>query len=108
MNRSGRARPAALVASLRRSVFESAAATDPRTRQAAGNGGPLPEPWPGYAAKVRDQASRVTDADVAALREAGASEQEIFEITVAAAVGAALRGLDAGLRAVQGEAGSIS
>jgi len=34
MNRSGRASPAALVASLRRSVFDSAAATDPRTRQA--------------------------------------------------------------------------
>ena len=108
MNRSGRASPAALVASLRRSVFDSAAATDPRTRQAAGDGGPLPAPWPGYAAKVRDQASRVTDADVAALREAGVSEQEIFEITVSAAVGAALRGLDAGLRAVQGGAGSIS
>lgn len=107
MNRSGRASPAALVASLRRSVFESAAATDPRTRQAAGNGGPLPEPWPGYAAKVRDQASRVTDADVAALREAGASEREIFEITVSAAVGAALRSLDAGLHAVGGEAGSV-
>jgi hypothetical protein len=105
MNRSGRASPAALVANLRRAVFESAAAVDPRTRRAAADGGPLPEPWPGYAAKVRDQSSRVTDADVDALKAAGASEDDIFEVTVSAAVGAAVRSLDAGLHALGGEPG---
>ena len=38
-------------------------------------------------------------ADVADLKAAGHSEEAIFEVTVAAAVGAALRSLDAGMRA---------
>jgi AhpD family alkylhydroperoxidase len=49
-----------------------------------------------YAALVRDASYRVTDADVARLKDAGHSEDEIFEITVAAAVAAGLRSLDAG------------
>jgi len=47
-------------------------------------------------------AYRITDADVAGLKAAGRSEDEIFEVTVAAAVGAALRSLGAGMRAVRG------
>ena len=50
--------------------------------------GPLAEPMQSYAAKVRDESYRVTDADVAELRAAGLSEDEVFEITVAAALGA--------------------
>jgi len=42
----------------------------------------------------------VTDTDIADLKAAGLSEDCIFEITAAAAVGAALRSLDAGLRAL--------
>lgn len=91
-----------LVAELRRSVFDSAAATDPATRSAAATGGPLPEPWESYAATVRDAAYRVTDSDIDRLKAAGHSDDEIFEITVSAAVGAALRSLDAGLRATVG------
>lgn len=49
----------------------------------------LAEPMRSYAAKVRDESYRVTDADVAKLRAVGVSEDEIFEVTVAAAVGAA-------------------
>jgi alkylhydroperoxidase family enzyme len=56
-----------------------------------------------YAAKVRDESYRVTDADVAKLRTAGVSEDEIFEVTVAAALGAACRCLDAGMRALREE-----
>ena len=41
---------------------------------------------------------RVTDEDVAELRSSGLSEDEIFELTVAAAVGAGLERLYAGLR----------
>ena len=52
----------------------------------------------------RDRSYAVTDADVERLRAAGHSEDEIFEVTVAAAVGAALGSLDAGLRALDGEA----
>ncbi|MEI8411810.1 hypothetical protein [Kribbella sp. CCNWLW201] len=46
----------------------------------------------------------MTDADVAELRAVGVSEDEIFEITVAAALGAACHRLDAGLRVLREEA----
>ena len=54
-----------------------------------------------YLQKVRHCAYRVTDEDVAALSEAGFSEDEIFEQTVSAAVGAGLLRLEAGLRAME-------
>ena len=93
------ARHAELVAALRRAVFESAAETEPAVRRAAGSGGSVADPWGPYAEKVRDRSHRITDADVAALKAAGRTEEEIFEVTIAAATGAALQGLDAGLRA---------
>jgi hypothetical protein len=55
-----------------------------------------------YVAKVRDASYRVTDTDMAALKAVGYGEDEIFEVTVAAALGAALRSLDAGMSAVRG------
>jgi len=91
-----------LVAALRRAVFSSPGSTDAGLRRAAAGGDLLPEPWAPYAGKVRERSYRVTDDDVASLRAAGRSEEEIFEITVAAALGAALHRLDAGLRAVRG------
>ena len=99
-------RHADLVAALRRAIFESPGETDPRTRRAAGAGGPLPGPWGSYAEKVRDSSYRLTDADIGDLKAAGRTEDEIFEITVAAATGAALRRLDAGLEAVRAGIGS--
>ncbi len=93
-------RYAALVAAVRAAVFESAGAADPAVREAAGAGGELPEPWPSYVAKVREASYRITDDDIAALRAAGCIEEQIFEVTVAAATGAALHRLEAGLRAM--------
>ena len=57
-----------------------------------------------YATLVRDRSYRITDTDLAQLSAAGLSDDDIFEVTVAAAVGAALRRLDAGIRAVRGTA----
>ena len=54
----------------------------------------------GYLEKVRLAAYIVTDADVEALREAGISEDEIFEQTVAVAIAEGLRRLDAAERAL--------
>ena len=62
-----------------------------------------PEPWSGYVAMVRDASYRITDQDLAALKAAGCTEEEIFEVTVAAAMGAALHRLDLGLRAMERE-----
>ena len=54
-----------------------------------------------YRDTVRRHAYRVTDAQVDELRAAGLDEDEIFELTVAAAVGAGLDRLDAGLAAMR-------
>ncbi|MDQ3121804.1 MAG: hypothetical protein M3Q59_04615 [Actinomycetota bacterium] len=54
-----------------------------------------------YLDKVRRQASTITDEDVKALKEAGHSENEIFEHTVSAAIAAGLERLDAGLRTLR-------
>jgi hypothetical protein len=42
----------------------------------------------------------VTDADITTLKDAGHTEDAIFEITVAATVGAALRSFEAGRRTI--------
>ena len=47
-----------------------------------------------YLEKVRTRAYAITDADVQALKDAGVSEDEIFEQTVAAAISEGLRRLD--------------
>lgn len=99
-----RARRAGLLAELRYVVFDGPGHTDPAVRNAAAAGGDLDEPLRSYAAKVRDASYRIVDADVAALRTAGFSEDVIFEVTVAAALGAATRRLNAGLRALDEEA----
>jgi hypothetical protein len=79
-------------------VLAAPAVTDPAWRAGAATGGELPEPWPAYTALVRDASCRITDAEIARLTAAGHSEEEIYEMTVAAAVGAALRSYDAGTR----------
>ena len=53
-----------------------------------------------YLTKVRTRAYTVTDADVEALKAAGLSEDEIFEQTVAAAIGEGLRRWDAAERVI--------
>ena len=53
-----------------------------------------------YLAKVRERAYTVTDADVESLKAAGITEDEIFEQTVAAAIGQGLRRLDAAMAAI--------
>lgn len=81
-----RARYDALIARLRESARPE--------REAPGSFRP-------YLAKVRERAYAITDDDVQALRAAGHSEEEIFELTVSAAVAAGLERLDAGLRVLR-------
>ena len=75
------------VENLRHAVFEAPAVTDPALRQAP------PEPWTAYVALVRDASYRITDEDVRGL-VAEHGEDAVFEMTVAAAVGAALKDAD--------------
>ena len=61
----------------------------------------LAEPWRSYTALVRYASHRITEDDITRLTDAGHREDEVFELTVAAAVGAALRTYDAGQRALE-------
>lgn len=57
---------------------------------------PAPRPlFTPYLDKVRSCSYTITDRDVAELKAAGASEDEIFEATVAVAIEEGLRRLDA-------------
>ncbi|EID79206.1 MULTISPECIES: hypothetical protein [Rhodococcus] len=88
------------MANLRHSVLNRPAVTDPGLRIAAAAGDPLPEPWQAYAAMVRDASYAITDTDIGRLLAAGPTEDQVFEVTVAAAVGAALESFDAGMSAL--------
>ena len=61
---------------------------------------PEPSALVPYLEKVRNRAYTVSDADVASLKDAGHSEEEIFQHTVAVAVAEGLRRLDVGLEAI--------
>ena len=92
---------AGAVAALRRAVLETPGATDPHLREAAFASGVVPGPWTSYVDGVRAASWRIGDDDVAALLAAGCSEDAVFELTLAAALGAATRRLDAGMRALR-------
>jgi hypothetical protein len=61
---------------------------------------PAPDDMAPYLAKVHECAYDVTDADVEQLLAAGHSQDEVFEQTVAAAIGEGLRRLDAATRVI--------
>lgn len=63
----------------------------PALRRAAFDNNGLSEPLRTLIEKVAHHADRVTDEDVAAARDAGLSEDQIFETVVCAAVGQASR-----------------
>jgi hypothetical protein len=76
----------------------------PQTRAAAIDVDPLPDPLAqGYVDTIRRHAYKLTDRRLEELGQAGWTDGQIFELTVAAALGAAKRRLDAGLHAL-GEA----
>lgn len=57
----------------------------------------------GYIDKVARHAYKVTDDDLRELKEAGYSEDQIFEITLGAALGAGLARLECGMSVLKGE-----
>src|SRR4051812_24529180 len=81
-----------LVHRVKRAVLDSPATTAPALRHAIafGPGTQVPDALRTYVQKVALHAYRVTDEDVAAVKQAGYSEDQIFEITAAAALGAAI------------------
>jgi alkylhydroperoxidase family enzyme len=71
-----------------------------RLREAAQPDREAPPDFAPYLDKVRRNAYRVTDENVQALKDAGYSEDVIFEQTVSVAVAAGLERLEAGLEAL--------
>ena len=71
-----------------------------RLRDAARPEREAPPEFASYLDKVRLHAYKTTDSDVARLKDAGFSEDEIFEHTVSAATAAGFERLEAGLRAL--------
>ncbi len=85
---------------LERRVLDGPGSIGPAVRRAAAEGGGVPEDVAGYVDKVRRAAYTVTDEEVATLLASGWSQDQLFELTVAAAFGAARRRLQAGLEAL--------
>ena len=72
----------------------------PSTRKAAFNNSGLSESLGMLVDKVARHPDTVTDEDIAAARESGFNEDQIFEIVVCAAVGQATRQYNAALAAL--------
>jgi alkylhydroperoxidase family enzyme len=81
-------------------VLDSDAKAPPEMRRAAFDNAGLSEPMRTLIEKVAHRASAVTDDDVAAVRAAGLSEDQIFEIVVCAAIGQADRQYKTALHAL--------
>lgn len=75
-------------------------------RAAAIDAGPLPDPLAQrYVETLRQHAYKLTDRSLDELAQAGWTDGQVFELTVAAAFGAAKRRLNAGLAALGETAG---
>jgi alkylhydroperoxidase family enzyme len=81
-------------------ILEGDGKASPSERRAAFNNSYLAEPVGALVDKVARHAYRVTDEEIAAARESGLSEDQIFEIVVCAAIGQATRQYDTALAAL--------
>ena len=89
------------------SLLSARGETEPSLRQAVFDRirlgtGEVPENLKALVEKIADRPWSVSDEDLMHLREAGYSEDHIYELVCAAATGAGVRRLDAGLRAIEG------
>jgi alkylhydroperoxidase family enzyme len=97
-----RGRYAAYTARLVDAVLTQPGHTPPELRRAivarvsGKGGGEVPGALASYVDKVARHAYKVTDDDLARLQQAGHSDDALFEVTVSAALGAALGRLERG------------
>jgi hypothetical protein len=79
-------------------ITEAALRTAAAARAA---GGPaVAEPYDALARQIGDASYRVTDADVAAVRQASGSDKAAFEIVMSACIGSGLARWDAAARVI--------
>jgi alkylhydroperoxidase family enzyme len=90
---------------LARRILEEDGKASRSERRAAFNSSGLAEPLAALVDKVARHAYRVTDEDIAAARESGLSEDQVFEMVVCAAVGAASRQYDTAFAALEAATG---
>ena len=81
-------------------VLHGAGKANGDARRAAFDNHAVPEAARALVDKVAKNAWKVTDEDVAAAKQAGLSDDEIFELAVSASLGQATRQLDAALAAL--------
>ena len=81
-------------------ILEGEGKASREQRKAAFDNAGLSEPLRTLIEKVSKNARTVTDQDVAAVRAAGLSEDQIFELVVCGAVGQAMRQHERGLAAL--------
>jgi len=104
-----RGRYATYTARLVDAVLTQPGHTPPALRRAVlarASGAPgedVPPALAAYVDKVARHAYKVTDDDLGRLQQAGHSDDALFEVTVSAALGAALGRLERGLAALRGE-----
>ena len=82
-------------------ILEGEGQASREQRKAAFDNAGLPEPARTLIEQVAKHANQVTDQDVAAVRAAGLSEDQIFEIVVCGAVGEAVRQHERALAALE-------
>lgn len=97
-----------MVEHLKESVLNGPGMLPSVTRIAASSDGQLPELMKPYVQKVMRGHYDGIERDMAALRQARYSDDEIFEATVSAALGAGLRRLEVGLNGVRNSAPALS
>ena len=84
---------------LRAAVSADTGVTDTSLRTAIAAGSPVDEPYDALARQIRDASHRVTDAEVAAVRDVAGSDKAAFEVVITAAIGAALLRFDRAMEA---------
>ena len=84
-----------------RRILEGDGKASPDQRHAAFNNAGLPKPLSILIDKVAKDSYKVTYEDIAAVKESGLSEDQIFELIICAACGQATRQYDAGIEALE-------
>lgn len=82
-------------------ILEGDGTTPRGDRRAAFDGAGLAGPLGAFVGKVAAHAHRITDDDIAALRNAGLDEDAIFELAVCAAIGEATRQHETAMAALE-------
>lgn len=73
-----------------------------------GAAGGIPAPYDALARQIGQASYRVTDRQVADVREAAGSDKAAFEVVISASIGAGLHRWDVAARAIEGASGATS